>query len=162
VPRRPRADAVQGAGHPSLNVNDLPIGQVAKRAGVEVQTVRYYERRGLLPPPTRRHSGQRIYASDTIDLLRAVKTAQRLGFTLLEIEEIMRLSTGKARGSNPLQDRMREKVLEIDGKIADLYAIRERLADALHAGCDSLTNCTCPACPLFAEIGKESSHHGQC
>jgi len=142
-------------------VNDLPIGQVAKRAGVGVQTVRYYERRGLLPPPTRRHSGQRIYASDTIDLLRAVKTAQRLGFTLLEIEEILRLSTGKVRGSNPLQDRMREKVLEIDGRIADLYAIRERLADALHAGCDSLTNCTCPACPLFVELGSEEPRHGQ-
>jgi MerR family mercuric resistance operon transcriptional regulator len=161
VPRRPRADGVQGARYPSLNVNDLPIGQVAKRAGVGVQTVRYYERRGLLPPPTRRHSGQRIYASDTIDLLRAVKTAQRLGFTLLEIEEILRLTTGRPRGSNPLQDRMRVKVLEIDGKIADLYAIRERLADALHAGCDSLTNCTCPACPLFAEIGKENTQYGQ-
>jgi MerR family mercuric resistance operon transcriptional regulator len=143
-------------------VNDLPIGRVAKRAGVGVQTVRYYERRGLLPPPTRRHSGQRIYASDTIDLLRAVKTAQRLGFTLVEIKEILRLSAGKARSSNPLQDRMREKVLEIDGKIADLYAIRDRLADALHAGCDSLTNCTCPACPLFVELAKENPQHGQC
>jgi MerR family transcriptional regulator, mercuric resistance operon regulatory protein len=128
---------------------------------VGVQTVRYYERRGLLPPPTRRHSGQRTYASDTIDLLRAVKTAQRLGFTLVEIEEILRLSAGKSRNANPLQDRMREKVLEIDGKIADLYAIRERLADALHAGCDSLTNCNCPTCPLFVEFGTEEPRHVQ-
>jgi DNA-binding transcriptional MerR regulator len=140
---------------------DLPIGQVARRAGVGVQTVRYYERRGLLPPPTRRHSGQRIYESSTVDLLRAVKTAQRLGFTLGEIEEILRLSAGQAPGPNALQDRMREKVLEIDGKIADLYAMRERLADALHAGCDSLTNCTCPACPLFTDLGKDKSRNGK-
>ncbi|SRR6266545_951991 len=141
---------------------DLPIGQVAKRAGVGVQTVRYYERRGLLPPPTRRHSGQRVYEGSTIDLLRAVKTAQRLGFTLDEIQEILRLTAGKPRSSNALQERMRDKVLEIDGKIADLYAIRQRLADALHAGCDSLTNCTCPACPLFAELGKDGQRNGQC
>jgi DNA-binding transcriptional MerR regulator len=143
-------------------VNDLPIGQVARRAGVGVQTVRYYERRGLLPPPTRRHSGQRIYGSDTIDLLRAVKTAQRLGFTLVEIEEILRLSAGRAGSSSPLQDRMREKVVEIDGRIADLYAIRERLAGALHAGCDSLTKCTCPACPLFVELATAEPRRGQC
>jgi DNA-binding transcriptional MerR regulator len=121
-------------------VRNLPIGEVAKRAGVGVQTVRYYERRGLLPRPARRHSGQRVYASEIIDLLRAVKAAQRLGFTLVEIEEILRLSAGQTTGPNPLQDRMRDKVLEIDGKTADLHAIRARLADALHAGCDSLAS----------------------
>jgi MerR family transcriptional regulator, mercuric resistance operon regulatory protein len=141
---------------------DLPIGQVAKRAGVGVQTVRYYERRGLLPPPTRRHSGQRIYGTSTVELLLAVKTAQRLGFTLGEIQEILRLSAGQAHGSNALQERMREKVLEIDSKIADLYAMRERLARALHAGCDSLTNCTCPACPLFTDSGEDKPRDGTC
>ena len=142
-------------------MRDLPIGQVAKRAGVGVQTVRYYERRGLLPQPARRHSGQRIYASETIDLLRAVKMAQRLGFTLVEIEEILRFSSRKAAASNPLQERMRDKVLEIDSKIVDLYAIRERLADALHAGCDSLTNCTCLACPLILHVSKEEPRCGE-
>jgi DNA-binding transcriptional MerR regulator len=141
---------------------DLPIGQIARRAGVGVQTVRYYERRGLLPPPVRRHSGQRIYESSTIDRLRAVKTAQRLGFTLVEIQEILRLSGQKAVRSSVLQEHMRQKVLEIDAKIADLYAMRERLADALHAGCDSLTNCTCPACPLFAELGKGEPQSDKC
>ena len=63
--------------------------------------------------------------------------------------------------SNPLQERMREKVVEIDGKIADLCAMRERLADALHAGCDSLTNCTCPACPLYVTIDTEGPRGGE-
>jgi DNA-binding transcriptional MerR regulator len=126
----------------------LPIGQVARLAGVHVQTVRYYERRGLIEPPALCPSGQRAYAPDVVSLLRAVKTAQRLGFTL---SELLRLSNGRARGGARLQARMRERVIEIDGKIADLYAMRERLADVLHAGCDSLTNCTCPSCPLLID-----------
>ena len=136
----------------SVSSADLPIGQVAKGAGVGVQTVRYYERRGLLPRPARRHSGQRVYQPTTVDLLRAIKRAQRLGFTLAEIEEILRLSVTKASGTGALQERMRDKILEIDDKIADLYRMRRRLADALHAGCDSLTNCTCPTCPLYVEL----------
>jgi DNA-binding transcriptional MerR regulator len=143
-------------------VADLPIGQVARRAGVGVQTVRYYERRGLLPPPRRRHSGQRVYEPAIVDLLRAVRTAQRLGFTLIEIEEILRLSDRPAVGSSALQDHMRQKVVEIDGKIADLYAIRQRLADVLHAGCDSLTNCTCPACPLNVQSSSGGATDGKC
>ena len=138
----------------------LPIGQVARRAGVHVQTVRYYERRGLIAPPARRPSGQRAYAPEVVSRLRAVKTAQRLGFTLAEIDELLRLSNGQGRAATGLQARMREKVLEIDGKIADLYAMRERLADVLHAGCDSLTQCTCPACPLLIEIDMEEPSRG--
>ncbi len=130
----------------------LPIGQVARRAGVHIQTVRYYERRGLIAPPARRPSGQRAYDPNVVPLLRAVKIAQRLGFTLAEIDEILRLSNGTARRVDGLQSRMREKIVEIDTRIADLHAMRGRLADALHAGCDSLTNCTCPACPLLDDL----------
>ncbi len=133
---------------------ELPIGQVARRAGVGVQTVRRYERRGLLPPAARRHSGHRVYPVSTVGVLRAVKTAQRLGFTLVEIEAILRLSRRQRVGSHALQDRMRQKLLEVDAKIADLYTIRERLAEALHAGCDSLTNCTCPSCPLYGALSE--------
>jgi DNA-binding transcriptional MerR regulator len=118
VPGRPRTSGV--AGDAGVSPVELPIGQVARHARVGVQTVRYYERRGLLPPPTRRHSGQRVYSSSTIDLLRTVKTAQRLGFTLGEIDDILCLSTHQASGSTALQQHMRQKVVEIDGKIADL------------------------------------------
>jgi DNA-binding transcriptional MerR regulator len=135
---------------------ELLIGQVARRAGVGVQTIRYYERRGLLPPPARRHSGQRVYEASAVDLLRAVKMAQGLGFTLSEIDELLRVSSRPARTSGALQDRLRQKVLQIDRKIADLYTIRHRLAGALHAGCDSLTSCTCPACPLSPELDEHA------
>jgi DNA-binding transcriptional MerR regulator len=96
-----------------------------------------------------------------VSLLRAVKTAQRLGFTLAEIDELLRLSNGRGRTAAGLQARMREKVLEIDGKIADLYAMRDRLANVLHAGCDSLTNCTCPSCPLLIDIDMKGASHAR-
>jgi MerR family mercuric resistance operon transcriptional regulator len=162
MPGRPGTAYDTGAPDTRMSVAELPIGQVARRAEVGVQTVRYYERRGPLPPPRRRYSGQRVNASATIDLLRAVKSAQRLGFTLVEIEEILQLSRRPAVGSTALQEHMRQKVLEIDGKIADLYAIRQRLADALHAGCDSLTNCTCRACPLNVQTGNGGATNGTC
>jgi DNA-binding transcriptional MerR regulator len=111
----------------------LPIGQVAQRAGVGIQTVRYYERRGLLPPPLRRPSGHRVYAPETVTTLRAVKVAQRLGFTLAEVEEILRLSTGTRQRSDDLHTRLRQKLQEVAARISDLHAMRARLADALHA-----------------------------
>jgi DNA-binding transcriptional MerR regulator len=139
--------------------DNLPIGQVARQAGVGIQTVRYYERRGLLPPPTRRPSGHRVYAPRTVTTLRAVKVAQRLGFTLAEVEEILRLSAGTGRRSDDLHARLWQKLQEIDERIGDLHAMRERLADALHAGCDSLTSCTCPSCPLLIQIETEGPRH---
>jgi MerR family mercuric resistance operon transcriptional regulator len=66
----------------------LRTGQLAARAGVNIQTLRYYERRRLLAPPVRRPSGQRTYPEATVALLRCIKCAQRLGFTLTEIEAL--------------------------------------------------------------------------
>lgn len=75
-----------------VNGRGLRTGELADRAGVNVQTLRYYERRGLLAAPARRPSGQREYPEDTVRLLRTIKAVQRLGFTLAEIEELLTLS----------------------------------------------------------------------
>jgi len=69
----------------------LRIGEVAGRAGVNVQTLRFYERRGLLPEPPRRASGYREYAPESVRRVRFIKRAQELGFTLAEVEELLRL-----------------------------------------------------------------------
>ena len=69
----------------------LRTGEVAARAGVNVQTLRYYERRGLLKKPGRRASGYREYSPDAVRLIRFIKRAQELGFTLTEIEDLLRL-----------------------------------------------------------------------
>ena len=128
----------------------LSIGQVARRAGVHIQTVRYYERRGLLPPPARRPSGQRVYEPGVVDLLRIVKQAQRVGFTLAEIEELLRLSmTGPSRAGT-LGERVRAKIGEIDARIRDLQEMRTALQATLHAGCDALTRCNDEGCPFWA------------
>jgi MerR family transcriptional regulator, mercuric resistance operon regulatory protein len=126
----------------------LRTGELAERAGVNVQTLRYYERRGLLTAPARRPSGQREYSEDAVGLLRTIKAAQRLGFTLAEIEELLDLSEHR-RGTGELHRRAEAKVAEIDAKIAQLARVRQALLAVLDADCDSLTDCSCGlGCPL--------------
>ncbi|MGI5246770.1 MerR family transcriptional regulator [Dactylosporangium sp. CA-139066] len=131
----------------------LRSGEVAERAGVNIQTLRYYERRGLLPAPDRSLGGHRLYPPDTVALLQVIKAAQRLGFTLDEVAEL--LDTGRRRHPTPdLRQRAIDKIAEIDARIADLAAIRTALTEVVDAECDSLTNCTCPRCPIpFLTIG---------
>jgi DNA-binding transcriptional MerR regulator len=126
----------------------LRTGELADRAGVNVQTLRYYERRGLLATPARRPSGQREYSEDAVRLLRTIKAVQRLGFTLAEIEELLTLSEHR-RGTGELHRRAQAKVAEIDARIAHLTQVRQTLMEVMTADCDSLTDCSCGlGCPL--------------
>lgn len=131
----------------------LRIGDVARSAGVNVQTLRYYERRGLVVPPFRRHSGQREYDEGDVRRVRVIKAAQRLGFTLAEIQEMFDLSAHR-RGTPDLHALAAAKVAEIDGRIATLQAMRADLSAVIEAECDSLTDCSCGlGCPLpFVEL----------
>ncbi|MEU6731347.1 MerR family transcriptional regulator [Nonomuraea wenchangensis] len=132
----------------------LRSGQVAERAGVNPQTLRYYERRGLIAEPARSPGGHRAYPPDTVTLLTVIKAAQRLGFTLDEVAEL--LDTGRRGHPTPdLRSRAQAKIAEVDAKIADLTTIRTALGQVVSAGCDSLTHCTCPDCPLpFADLAR--------
>jgi DNA-binding transcriptional MerR regulator len=114
-------------------------GEVARRAGVNVQTLRYYERRGLLPTPARTSGGHRVYAPATVGLLRTIKAAQGLGFTLDEIALL--LASGRRPG---LHRRAVAKLAEVEAKIEELSAARGTLAAIVAAGCDDLTDCSCP------------------
>lgn len=129
----------------------LRTGEVAERAGVNVQTLRYYERRGLIAAPARSPGGHRGYPPDTVTLIGVIKAAQRLGFTLDEVAEL--LEAGRGHPTPGLRDRAVDKLAEIDRKLADLATIRDTLAQVVAARCDSLTACTCPNCPLpFADL----------
>jgi DNA-binding transcriptional MerR regulator len=133
----------------------MKVGEVAARAGVHVETLRYYERRGLLPAPNREPSGHRRYSEDTVRFLRAIKEAQAVGFTLSEVAEYL----GAARrsgSSEALRVRMAAKIDEIDGRIAGLRRMREELARVVGCACDSLDHCTCGAAYL-ARRGRDSS-----
>ena len=118
-------------------------GELAAAAGVNPQTLRYYERRRLLPEPARSLGGQREYPADALRRLRAIKAAQRLGFSLDEIAELL---PGRGPG---LPDRARAKLTEVDDRLAELLALRATLVEVIAAGCADLTDCaTAPECPI--------------
>jgi DNA-binding transcriptional MerR regulator len=131
------------------------VGEVAERAGVNVETLRYYERRGLLPEPARTPNGHRRYDDETVRFVRAVKEAQSLGFTLAEIEEYLKVARrGAVAASEALRVRMAAKIDEIDARLAGLRLVRADLARAVGCGCDSLDHCTCGA-GYLARRGRE-------
>jgi DNA-binding transcriptional MerR regulator len=134
----------------------LRSGQVAEAAGVNLQTLRYYERRGLLAEPSRTLGGHRLYPPETVALLRIIKAAQRLGFTLSEVADLLNLGTHQ-HGTRPrpgLADRAAAKLTEIEARIADLSVIRDTLRAARAAGCADLSTCAeTDGCPLpFADL----------
>ena len=134
----------------------MKVGEIAMRAGVNVETLRYYERRGLLPAPDREPSGHRRYDEETVRFLRAIKEAQAVGFTLTEIAEYLGAARRSGSPSEALRVRMAAKIDEIDSRIAGLQRMREELARVVGCACDSLDHCTCGAAYL-ARRGRESS-----
>ncbi len=105
----------------------MRISELAGRAGVNVQTVRYYERRGLLDDPRGRGSGYRAYTDATLDRLRFIRRAQELGFTLSEIDELLALRVDRGATAADVKARAESKIVEIEGKLRDLERIRHAL-----------------------------------
>ena len=141
-------------------VGALRSGELASAAGVNLQTLRYYERRGLLAEPRRSPGGHRLYPPDSLTLLRVIKTAQRLGFTLDEVADLVDLGRhrhGSAEGG--LRARAATKLSEVETRIADLQVIAATLRSAIDAGCDDLTACASSSCcPLpFADLDRGDS-----
>jgi Cu(I)-responsive transcriptional regulator len=104
------------------------ITQTAKEAGVNVQTLRYYERRGLLPTPARRESGYREYAPDAVRVVRFIKRAQELGFSLDEAAQLVKLRGVRKGERHRVRAIAERKIEEIDRKITQLEAMRAALA----------------------------------
>ncbi|MBM7786566.1 DNA-binding transcriptional MerR regulator [Tenggerimyces flavus] len=123
---------------------------------MNLETLRYYERRGLLEQPRRSLGGHRLYSPEAVTVLRVIKAAQRLGFTLDEVIDLLhaaqiRHSPGDGDG---LQERAAAKLVDVEARIADLTTIADTLRAAIAAGCDDLTTCAGePDCPIpFATI----------
>jgi Hg(II)-responsive transcriptional regulator len=104
------------------------ISQTAKEAGVNTQTLRYYERRGLLPKPPRRDSGYREYPDDAVRIVRFIKRAQELGFSLDEIEDLVRLRGVRRAERQRVRSIAEKKIVQIDEKVAHLQAMRQALS----------------------------------
>lgn len=129
----------------------MKIGELAQRAGVNIQTVRYYERRGLLPEPQRRPSGYREYGPDALDRLRFIKRAQELGFTLAEIGELLALRLDPTTPAAAVKARAEAKIADIDRKLHDLERIKHalvHLAGRCHGGRGPVGDC-----PLLDALG---------
>jgi MerR family mercuric resistance operon transcriptional regulator len=136
----------------------LRSSQVAAAAGVNPQTLRYYERRGLLAEPQRSLGGHRLYPAQAVTVLRVIMAAQRLEFTLDEVADPLDAGGHRhGRRRDPgLGARARAKLTEVEAKIADLHVIAGTLRAAVDAGCDDLVACAGNACcPIpFATIAQ--------
>jgi len=113
----------------------LKIGEVARRTGVSVETVRYYEREGILPAPARRPSGYRAYPEEAVRRIRFVKRAQQSGFSLKAIGELLALRHDPKGRARQVKRSAAALVAEIDERIATLARMRDALA-ALEQTCD--------------------------
>jgi DNA-binding transcriptional MerR regulator len=121
----------------------MRIGTAAEQAGVNVQTLRYYERRGLLPRAPRRTSGYREFPEDAVRIVRFVKRAQDLGFTLDEVEELLRFRNEKRRDRGRIRAVADARVRDIDRKIEELQAMKTALARLIHC-CKEGSRLECP------------------
>lgn len=114
---------------------DLTTGKLAREGGVSVETIRYYERRGLIGKPPRSMGGFRLYDTDAVRRVRFIRRAQGLGFTLNEIIELLALRADRRTNCADVKMRAERKIAEIDRRIADLRSVRHTL-DSIASACD--------------------------
>ncbi len=121
----------------------LTIGHLAKQAGVNLETVRYYERRGLLPRPPRSASGYRLFPAEAARRLRFIRRAQELGFSLMEIRELLALRVSRRTTSAVIRARAEAKIADIEAKIKSLDSMKKTLRKLTTVcdGCAPLAEC---------------------
>ena len=132
----------------------LTIGRVAQSAGVAIDTIRFYEREGLLPEPRRRPSGYREYDQGTVARLRFIRRAKDLGFTLEEIRELLALSADRHGGVEGVRERAAARLQAIEERIAELQRVRDGLSELVEA---------CPGhgapedCPILKALAEPNA-----
>ncbi|MBI40322.1 MAG: heavy metal-responsive transcriptional regulator [Leptospiraceae bacterium] len=132
-------------------------GKLARRAGVNLQTIRYYERSGLLPAPERNESGYRQYTENALVRIRFIKKAQALGFSLKEIQELLRLRADENRQCKEVQDLVLSKIEELNERIVELKNAQSTLQDLIK---DTTEATPAPECPFLVELEKQAAMAG--
>ncbi len=122
----------------------LTIGQLANKANVNLETIRYYERRGLIPEPPRNKSGHREYSLEAVKRTEFIKRSQALGFSLKEISELLSLRIKPGITSADINRRVETKIADIDKKIADLEQMRAALLQMARQCAGRGSICGCP------------------
>lgn len=125
-------------------VTTFKIGDVARQAKVNIETVRYYEKRGLIPIPDRRQSGYRIFTQRYIYQIKFIKRAQELGFTLSEIKELLELRMDDDSTCSEIKAEAQEKYQDVVEKIEDLTRIKRTLVDLIDSCSGSGPKGDCP------------------
>jgi MerR family mercuric resistance operon transcriptional regulator len=137
-------------------MQNLSIGQVAQKADVNIQTIRYYERIGLLPKPQRRESGYRQFSPDDVHRIQFIKHAQAAGFLLKEIKDLLALKVDSETTCDDVRERTEIKIAEIDKKIRHLQQMKQTLEN-LTIACSGIgPTGDCPILEAF-----ESEHFGE-
>jgi len=141
-----------------MNSSALRIGEVTLRSGVSIDTVRYYERRRLLPAARRTQGGFRLFTPETVERVQFIKQAQELGFSLDEIGEI--LTTGGVSECRRVRDHLKVKLSEVDARIRLMQDFRKTLARHLAACERELSRYADDAvCPVLIKISRAGSEH---
>ena len=130
----------------------LTIGKLASAAGVGVETLRFYEREGLLPKPPRKRSGYRQYPADAVARVQFIRRAKELGFTLKEIQELLELRIDPDKSCADVRALARAKIVDVEEKMADLGRIKAALANLARA-CRGKGPTS--ECPILEAIAKE-------
>lgn len=136
----------------------MTIGKLARQADIGVETVRFYERRGLIDDPPRLSSGYRQYPAETVDRLRFIKRAKELGFSLDEIRELLDLSTQPAKNREQVRTKAQAKIDDIDRRMADLSRMKETLSK-LTTACEQ--GDADEDCPILSALDGRSTK-GEC
>ena len=133
----------------------MKIGELMKRSGVPIDTIRYYESHGILPPAARRESGYRDYGEQDVARIRFVRRAKHLGFTLREIRDLLALSRRPDEDMAAVREAATVKLADVEQRIGELQRIRDGLRHLVEA---------CPGhgdrgqCPILATLSTESPH----
>jgi MerR family mercuric resistance operon transcriptional regulator len=135
-------------------MGNMTIGQMARSAGASVETIRFYEREGLLEHPARSASGYRNYPPEAVARLRMIRQAKELGFSLNEIKELLALRVAPGKSCSDVRARAERKIADIDQRIAALKRMKAALA-RLAAACAGRGPTS--ECPILEALESESS-----
>lgn len=128
----------------ALAMKEFTVSRLAREVGINLETVRFYERKGLLPNPRRSPSGYRLYTKDAARRLKFIKRAQELGFSLHEIRELLALRASPGTNNSEIRMRTEEKIADIEGKIKTLESMKQALRKLVQSCCACAPDTKCP------------------